>query len=100
MPFLRLFVSLSVLLLSAEALAPAGRNGYKVNQQIQAEVDASSSSEVSRRNLFRQTGIASASIFLSSLGLSNPLPAQAAETLDDYLVSTVSGISSTGHWKL
>lgn len=78
-----------MLFLSAEALAPAGRDGYKVNQQIQAEVGASSSSEVSRRNLFRQTGIASASIFFSSLGFSNPLPAQAAETLDDYLVSIV-----------
>lgn len=93
MAFLRqvswLFASLSVLFLSAEALAPAGRHGYKVNQQIQAEVGASSSSEVSRRNLFRQTGIASASIFFSSLGFSNPLPAQAAETLDDYLYKII-----------
>lgn len=94
MAFLRqvswLLVSLSVLVLSAEALAPAGRTSTKVHQQIQSEVEAPSSNTVSRRNLFQQTGIASASIFLSSLGFSNPLPAQAAETLDDYLVSAVS----------
>jgi len=84
-----LFVGLSLLCLSAEALAPTGRNSYNVNQQTQSEVETPGTVSVSRRNLFQQTGIASASIFLSSIGFANPLPAQAAETLDDYLYKII-----------
>lgn len=85
-----LFVSLSLLCLSAEALAPTGRSIYKVNQQSQSEgIETPCSASLSRRSLFRQTGVASASIFLSSIGFSNPLPALAAQTLDDYLYKVV-----------
>jgi hypothetical protein len=92
-----LFVSLSLFCQSAEALAPTRSskvttrpqrdqtNIHEVrNQQSQSE---DNEAEFSRRNLFRQAGIASASIFLSSIGFSNPLPAQAADDLDSYLVS-------------
>ena len=58
------------------------------NQHIQPDHNLSSdSATVSRRNLIRQAGVASASIFLSSLSFLGPLPAKAAETLDSYLVS-------------
>ncbi len=90
-----LFVGLSFLCLSAEALAPTGlskscvkRNSFQLGAQRQSE--DSDSVAFSRRNLFKQAGAASAAVFLSSIGFSNPLPAQAAETLDDYLVSGVS----------
>jgi len=56
------------------------------NQQSQSEDDET---VFSRRNLFRQAGIASASIFLSSIGFSNPLPAQAADDLDFYLYKII-----------
>ncbi len=93
---LHLFVGLSLLCLAAEALAPSRLN--KSGQVAQrAETSQISPQEVdsetpafSRRNLFKQAGAASASMFLSSIGFSNPLPAQAAETLDDYLVSGIS----------
>ena len=96
------FVSLSLLCQSAEALAPtrmgktasdplgAERNYYNVpNQQSQSKDSENLHSEsLSRRNVFRQAGIASATLFLSSIGFSNPLPARAADTtLDSYLVS-------------
>lgn len=78
----------SLLYLSAEALAPTGRSTYNaVNQQLSPSDESAVSA--ARRNLFRQTGIASASIFLSSIGFANPLPAQAAPTLDDYLYKIV-----------
>jgi len=90
-----LFASLSLLLQSADALASRKpittaaepqRAGQCKNQQLHPEDSESRCSDsMSRRNLVRQAGIASASIFLSSIGISNPQPAQAAETLDEYL---------------
>lgn len=97
-----LFVSLSLFCQSAEALAPTRPSKIATepqraqrkmndlrNQRSQSEDDETA---FSRRNLFRQAGIASASIFLSSIGFSNPLPAQAADDLDFYLVSWFSDI--------
>lgn len=96
-----LFVGLSSLCLSAKALAPTrlGKSG-PVTQQIETsqiipQETGSQTPEFSRRNLFKQAGAASAAIFLSSIGFSNPLPAQAAETLDDYLYKVVRVLEAT-----
>jgi hypothetical protein len=95
-----LFVSLSLFCQSAEALASTRpsktatepqRAQRKINEPCnQQSLSENNETAFSRRNLFRQAGIASATIFLSSIGFSNPLPAQAAEDLDSYLVSRFS----------
>jgi hypothetical protein len=83
-----LFVSLSLFCQSAEALASTRPSKTATEpQRAQRKINETA---FSRRNLFRQAGIASATIFLSSIGFSNPLPAQAAEDLDSYLVSRFS----------
>jgi len=69
------------------------RNTHELrNQQSKPEdTETRYSVECSRRNLFRQAGIASATIFLSSIGFPNPLPAQAADAddLDSYLYKII-----------
>jgi len=94
-----LFVSLSLFCQSAEALASTRpsktatepqRAQRKINEPCnQQSLSENNETAFSRRNLFRQAGIASATIFLSSIGFSNPLPAQAAEDLDSYLYKII-----------
>lgn len=96
-----LLVSLSVFLHSADALAPtrAERTNCKLlNEQSRPnESESPYSASVSRRNVFQQAGIASATLVLSSIGFSNPLPAQAAAdtTLDSYLYKIVRVLEAT-----
>jgi len=98
-----LFVSVSLLCQSSEALTSTRPSNAGADPQISERsshdlFDSRSqptNSEVfysaafSRRNLFRQGGIASATIFLSAINSLNPLPAQAAETLDTYLYKII-----------
>lgn len=97
-----LLVSLSLLCQSADALAPtrAKRTNCKLlNEQSRPnESEIPCSATVSRRNVFQQAGIASAAtLVLSSIGFSNPLPAQAAAdtTLDSYLYKIVRVLEAT-----
>ena len=106
-----LLVSLSLLCQSADALASTrlSKTGFaeqstiersmkeqKNQQKVQSSPDygetLSSSVQFSRRSLFRQAGIASATVLASSAVFTNPLPAQAAvaadSNLDSYLVSS------------
>lgn len=102
-----LFVSVSLLCQSAEALASKRPSNAGADLQISERSSHDlfnsrsqpTTSEVlcsvafSRRNLFRQGGIASATIFLSTINSLNPLPAQAADkaaaTLDTYLYKII-----------
>lgn len=98
-----LFVSVSLLCQSAEALASIRPSNAGVEPQISERIiydlrngrnhekvnEASYSVAFSRRTLFRQGGIASATIFLSTFNSLDPLPAQAADTLDSYLYKIV-----------
>lgn len=90
---LRLFVVLSLLCYSVEALSfsrqskaivESQRSQQTENRQLRKR-EFSLSAALSRRNIFRKARIASASIFVSSIILPNPLPAQAVDTLDGYL---------------
>ena len=101
-----LFVSLSLLCQSGEALIST-RQSKTFAEPQRAEInipdlqnqrrrskdsETSYSGQFSRRNLFRQAGIASTTIFLPSICYQKPLPAQAADTLDSYLVRRLSEI--------
>lgn len=92
MKMLWFFISLSLLCRSTDALAsnrPIQKSPthQKINAQLE---DSDRTMQFSRRNLFRQAGIASAAVFASSTIFSNPLPALAAgETLDTYLYKVV-----------
>lgn len=97
------FVSLSLLCQSGEALIST-RHSKTVAEPQRAETNISDvqnqrkrskdsetlySGQFSRRNLFRQSGIASTTIFLTSIYSQKPLPAQAADTLDSYLYKII-----------
>ena len=97
----RLFVAISLICYSVEALSVSRHSKAIVESQkseqklhwIYNEQNLSTKREfidsvaLSRRNVFRKAGIASAVIFTLSMSSANTLPAQAADTLDGYLVS-------------
>lgn len=107
MPCLRskfwLCVTLSFLCHSAEALSLPGQSkitiesqrSERVSYQMYAEnfplikTESSPSVPLSRRNVFRQAGIVSATMFLSTIGSPILNPAQAADTLDGYLYKII-----------
>ena len=88
----RLFISLSLLCRSVESFSSTSQSKTGLAAPLKSqygieEFDARDLARLSRRTLFRQFGTASAAMLLSSVVVSNPLPARAAETLDEYLVS-------------
>jgi len=100
---LRLFVVLSLLCRTVEGLSLPRQSKAIVESQrseqkyhsIPEEYDYktmcefSDSVPLSRRNIFRKVGIASVTIFVSSISSSKPLPAEAADTLDGYLYKII-----------
>jgi len=100
---LRLFVVLSLLCRTVEGLSLPRQSKAIVKSQRSEQKDHSIPEEydhktkcafsdsvpLSRRNIFRKVGIASVTIFVSSISSSKPLPAEAADTLDGYLYKII-----------